>query len=153
MNDATTSVYYVMEFEATWPKNLNDLESPLWGIELVGAKNIIPRENKVMQYFFTNVDPDTLEIDGGKMGVISLNRPEKFRLQNECCFANTWEYYNGSTLSFLVSEVQLTTFFQQSFEHDEKFLALNQMMRTMVNMVPDANETDYTKVSSNLFGG
>lgn len=65
--DANQAVYHVFEFTAEWPEDPTDLS--LYKLTLVGSKAIIPRDREVMKLFYGNVDYDTYDINGCKLGL------------------------------------------------------------------------------------
>ena len=96
--DPNQAVYYVQEFVATWPKDASTSTSGHgYSLSLVGTKSIITRAREVMKLFYPNMDPDTYNIDGCKLGltagVCTINNSEIYRMKNECVFTNLYEYY------------------------------------------------------------
>ena len=102
MNDATMSVYYVQEYLVTWPKNLDNAEK--YSIDLTGSKFIIPDNTFQMKAFMPIVNPDTWEINGTMLDKCQIERSVFYRLQNEVCFSNLFEYSEGNSMKFLVTE-------------------------------------------------
>ena len=67
---------------------------------MVGTKALIPRKREVMKLFYPNLDKDTYDIDGCKLGLTAglcvMPNSEAYRMTNECVFTNLYEYYQGA---------------------------------------------------------
>ena len=77
MSGADHAIYHILEFEVKWPIVFNQSMSQeqrkqRFTANLIGSKVLISKERNVMKYFYPNVDKDTFDIDGSKIGVSGL---------------------------------------------------------------------------------
>ena len=99
--DPDQAVYYIQEFIATWPLDADaSNKKDGYSLDMIGSKALITRKREVMKLFYPNLDKDTYEINGSKLGLSAglcvMPNSEKYRMTNECVFTNVYEYYQGA---------------------------------------------------------
>jgi hypothetical protein len=73
----------------------------------------------------------------------AIPRQEAFRFQNECLLSNYFKMFDEKDeLQCVLVEVQLTCTMIENLEHDEKFMLLQNAIRTIFSSVPYDNKTE-----------
>ena len=62
------ATHYITEWETSWPKE-GSKDASKYSIELVGSKHLICRTREVMKYFYGNIDKNTYDINGVRLGM------------------------------------------------------------------------------------
>ena len=132
MGGADHAIYHIVEFEVTWPIVFNQSWSEeqrrqKFKVDLIGSKVLISKERQVMKYFYPNVDKDTFDIDGSKIGInglLVMQNSTQFKFRNEVGFSNVYEYFSDKefkTQKALVVETILTTNIQKQLTFNKKY--------------------------------
>ena len=90
---------------------------------------MITRKKEVLKLFHSNMDEDTFEINGSKLGlsngVCVMPNSEVYKMMNQVMFTNLYEYYLGEEeqMQVLLTEARLTSRIEEAsdFKFHNKF--------------------------------
>lgn len=141
-------LFQISEYQIEWPQDLNDMT--LYSIKMAGLKFVLPRIDAKatrFQRIFPMQDPETHDIRGTQLrcktkSTVQIPRAEIFRTQNECVLANYFYYYEDKkkheegNIRYTIVEAQLTQLMIEGLQRDEKFMLLQNAIRTILSAIP-----------------